>query len=108
MANEPSVTATRLRLSEILNAIPEIEKVYYQPDEQTKLEYPCIVYKRDPTQVTHADNIKYRVRTRYQITLIDRLPDHTAFDVLFNLPYCSHTASFAMDGLNHDVFDLYH
>lgn len=108
MANEQSVTAKRLTLSEILNAIPDIKKVYYQPDEGTKLEYPCILYKRDPTSVTHADNIKYRLRGRYQITLIDRLPDHSAFDVLLSLPYCSHSASFVADGLNHDIFDLYH
>lgn len=98
----------RLELSEILNDIPDIKEVYFQPNEGTRLEYPCILYTRDPTYTESADNIKYLTKGRYEVTLIDHLPDHTAFDVLLNLPYSRHVNSFVADGLNHHVFDLYH
>lgn len=102
------VTERRLGLSDVLHAIPGIDHIYYQPNEGTRLEYPCILYKRDPTYTVSADNIKYHVRGRYEIKLIDRVPDNPALDVLLSLPYSSHRANYVADGLNHDVFDLYY
>lgn len=98
----------RMSLSQILNKIDSVKRVYFQPNESSQIEYPCITYSRDPTYIVAADNVKYLRRGRYQVTLIDRKPENPAFDILLNLPYCSHTTSFVADGLNHDVFDLYH
>lgn len=102
------VLGRRDELSAILGDISTVSKVYFQPNENTKLVYPCITYSRDPTYHQAADNTKYLVKDRYQITLIDRAPENPAFDVLLDLPYSSHVASFVADGLNHHVFDLYH
>jgi len=84
------------------------DRVYYQPPENVKLAHPCIVYSKAPAYRQSADNIPYVVRRRYDVTLIDRSPDHPAFDALVSRRYTSHTTSYVVDGLNHDVFDLYH
>ena len=101
----------RLKTSDLLNEIKaagHVSKVYFSPDEESQMVYPCITYSRDPTYTVAADNQKYLVRDRYTVTLIDRMPLNPAFDVLLNLPHCSHQTSFVADGLHHDVFDLYH
>jgi hypothetical protein len=82
--------------------------VYFQPPESVKIEYPCIIYKRDKLNADYANNQKYAHRTRYQITAIDRNPDVVWQLELFNLPLCEHVRQFATDGLNHDIFDLYY
>ena len=84
------------------------EHVSFQPDENTKINYPHIVYRREPAAVQHADNIPYLVTAKYEVTYIDRKPDSPVFDELEKRPYCSQKASFVEDGLNHAVFDLYH
>lgn len=82
--------------------------VSFQPPEGTKIPYPHIVYSRDPAYKLHADNVRFLHRDKYVMTYIDRNPDSLVFDELEKRPYCSHTASFVEDGLNHHVFDLYH
>lgn len=84
------------------------DHVSFQPDEESKITYPHLVYTRDPAYVKHADNIKYFRKDKYEVKLIDRDPDSPVFDELANRPLCSHKASFVVDGLNHFVFDLYH
>lgn len=95
-------------LEDILGGEDAPDRVYYQPNEQSKLEYPCIVYAKSPFFSAPADNIVYRTKSRYDVILIDRSPDHPGFDAMVNRPYCSHSRSYVADGLNHDVFDLYH
>jgi hypothetical protein len=82
--------------------------VSFQPDEESKLKYPHIVYSRDPAYKLHADNSTYRRKDKYVVTYIDREPDSLVFDALEERPQCSHKASFVEDGLNHSVFDLYY
>lgn len=82
--------------------------VSYQPDENSVLAYPHIVYSRDPAYKLHADNLRYLATSRYKVTYIDRKPDQPAFFELDKRPLCSHEASFIRDGLNHYIFDLYH
>lgn len=82
--------------------------VSFQPDEQSEIIYPHIVYSRDPAYKVSADNKTYRLNDKYVVTYIDRKPDSPVFDKLDKRIYCSHKASFVEDGLHHDVFDLYH
>jgi hypothetical protein len=84
------------------------DHIYFQPPEDRLLEYPCIVYERDNSSVQHADNIVYRWKLRYQVTLIDQNPDSDVVDKLLALPLCTFSRHFATSGLNHDVFTLYH
>ena len=97
----------RSELQAILEAIPGVAKVYFQPPQNVKLVYPAIVYNRESSDTVHADNNPYRRVKRYMVTVIDQNPDSTIPDVVEMLPMCSHRRFYAVDQLNHDVFDLY-
>jgi hypothetical protein len=83
-------------------------KVYFQPPESLAITYPCIVYRRDKIEAKHANDKTYSSMTRYQVTTIDQNPDSALPNSVLELPFCAHERAFAHDGLNHDVFSLYH
>ena len=117
---------TRLELQDILlsllekprdeEADPEEEEpvveyyggVYFQPPESLKIDYPCIVYKRDKIDAKYANDAKYVDSIRYQVTVIDRNPDSLFPSLVNSLPKCTHQRQYASNGLYHDVFELYH
>lgn len=98
----------RLELQYELEELLGSENVYYQPPESKKMNYPAIVYAKDKISPRKADDLNYIKTTRYQITVIDRLPDNPVIDKLLNLPYCSYDRFFVSDNLNHDVLTLYY
>lgn len=97
----------RLELQAILEAIPGVSGVYFQPPEDVKMRYPAIVYKRDYVRSEFAGNAPYRRTKRYQVTVIDGDPDSTIPDAVGALPMSSFSRNFAADQLNHDVYDVY-
>lgn len=99
--------ARRLELQTILEAIPGVRQVYFQPPETAKMVYPCIVYNRDPAWTDSANNGLYRRIQRYQVTVIDRNPDSLIPDKVAELSYTRETSCFSTAGLNHNVFSIY-
>lgn len=81
--------------------------VYFQPPENVKIEYPCIVYERDFADTKFADNRPYLHTKRYAVTVIDTNPDSTIPDQVAELPMCVFNRFFTAGNLNHDVFSLY-
>jgi hypothetical protein len=71
------------------------------------MAYPCIVYQRDNAITDFADNIPYRYKKRYQVTVIDKNPDSDIPDKVAGLPMCTFYRFFVADNLNHDVYVLY-
>lgn len=71
------------------------------------MHYPAIVYERDTESAQYADNAKFRRKTGYQVTVIDRNPDSPVLERVTNLPLCAYTTHFVVDGLNHDIFRLF-
>lgn len=95
-------------LHEILLAIVgEGGNVYFQPPSNIQMSYPCIIYKRDDVSVAHADNLPYERKKRYQVTVVDRDPNSELPYKVGALPSCSYDRFYAVDNLNHDVFNLY-
>lgn len=97
------------QLQEVLQEImgPN-NKVYFQPPENLKLSYPCIVYERNDAMLRHADNFGYMKAKRYSITLITKSADNDEFiDKILDLPMCSFEREFKSDGLVHELFNLY-
>ena len=83
--------------------------VYFQPPENVKLKYPCIIYERVGIQTINADNKNYLSRNRYTVTVIDKDPESEVVNnILLNIPYSSYDRHFASDNLNHDVFTIYY
>jgi hypothetical protein len=97
----------RLDFHEILVELLGTRAVYFQPPEEKKMEYPCIVYQRDLATTQFADNSPYRTTKRYQVTYIDEDPDSLVPDKLAKLPLSTFARFFVADNLNHDVYNVY-
>lgn len=82
-------------------------KVYFQPPENVKIEYPCVVYKRDFANTQFADNSPYRRAKRYSVTVIDKNPLSVVPDKIAELPMCTFERFFTAGNLNHDLFNIY-
>lgn len=98
----------RLELHEKFIKILGSSNVYFQPPENLKLKYPCIMYKRGKEYTIFADNKLYMDKKRYIVTVIDYDPDSIILDKIKNLPMCTHDTHYTSDGLNHDVYILYY
>lgn len=81
--------------------------VYFQPPENVKIQYPCIVYARNQARNQYANNVPYHHTKRYQVTVIDTNPDSEIPDLVSALSMCEVTQHFTSDNLHHDVFNLY-
>lgn len=98
----------RISLDNILRECLGSTYVYYNPPENIKMHYPCIVYDRDDSYTSRADDTLYYKMKRYRITVIDRDPDSEIPDIIEELPYCNFNRSYKADGLCHFVFTLYY
>lgn len=96
---------SRLELHAILLTLAD--HVYFQPPENIKLDYPCIIYRRDSADTKFADNRPYRYKKRYQVMVIDQDPDSPIPDKVADLPSCVFERHYTADYLNHDVFNLF-
>jgi hypothetical protein len=97
----------RVELQTILENLLGTRNVYFQPPENLKLKYPCIVYERSKIHKTAADNGPYRLMEKYTVTYMDSDPDSQVPYQLLELPYCAYDRHFASDNLNHDVFTIF-
>jgi hypothetical protein len=97
----------RLKLQTLLETILGSRNVYFQPPENLRMQFPCILYKRDLAETSFADNSPYRYTKRYQVTVIDPNPDSGIPDRVAELPLCAFERHYAADNLNHDVFNLF-
>ena len=96
---------SRLELHTLLLTLAD--HVYFQPPENTTLEYPCIIYRRDSADTKFADNRPFRYEKRYQVMVIDQDPDSPIPDKVADLPSCVFDRHYTADYLNHDVFNLF-
>lgn len=81
------------------------QRIYYNPPESLKIQYPCIVYSKVDLNAKHADNTPYFRYDTYTVThiyqkesdsaLSDRLALHIGF---------SFDRGYYADNLRHDVF----
>jgi hypothetical protein len=96
---------SRQALQSLLEEITE--HVYFKPPSNLKMQYPCIMYKRDGSDAKFADNRPYTHTKRYQVTVVDRNPDSELPDKVEELPLCTFNRHFQADNLNHYVFTLF-
>ena len=98
----------RIELQSVLERILGTTNVYFQPPENLKMVYDCIVYERSQIITFYADNSPYQLCDRYQVTAIYRNPDSELPHRLAMLPQCAHERHFVSNKLHHDVFTLYY
>ena len=97
----------RIELQRTLESILGSRNVYFQPPENLKLSYPCIVYNLSSIHTLNSDDMKYRVNKAYMITLIDKNPDSQFIDKLLELKLCRYDRHYVSDNLNHECFTIY-
>ena len=84
-------------------------KVYYQPPENIKLQYPCIVVEMSNAIIHYADNAPYLKDKRYSLTLMCLDADNDEYvDKLLDLPMCTFDRRFINERIVHDVFTIYY
>lgn len=98
---------TQPELQALLAALPGVAKAYFQPPSNLQMVYPCIVYQLDFMDSQFADNVPYRVGTRYQLTIIDRDPTSQIRFAVAKLPKTAFDRFFVANNLNHTVFTIH-
>jgi hypothetical protein len=99
--------APRLELQALLEELLGSRNVYFSPPPDIQMKYPCIVYKRDSVDITHASNLPYKHMTRYQVTIITEDPDDITHKKVGLLPTVRFDRNYVADKLNHDVYTLF-
>jgi hypothetical protein len=83
--------------------------ILFQPPENVKLRYPCVIYNYDSDYFRHADDKGYYARPQYEITVIEKDPDSMLWTkIAEHFDYCRHNRRFTADNLYHDVLGLYY
>lgn len=95
----------RQKLQDLLETI--CPNVYFQPPEDVKMVYPCLVYHRDTGVTKFAGNRPYHYEQQYELKLIARSPATDIFAKLAALPKTVHDRFYVASNLNHDVFSIY-
>ena len=98
----------RLELHQILVGLLESNNVYFQPPSTVKMQYPCIVYKRNGIDTEYSDDTIYKYMISYMVTVIDSNPDSDLPEKILSLPLCRFSRHYTADNLNHDVFTIYY
>lgn len=91
----------------LLEQILGTKNVYFQPPEDTKLTYPCIVYQLDSVRASYADGIPYIKSKKYLVTYISQKPDSYIPDKISEIPTASFNRYFVQKNLNHWAYRLY-
>lgn len=99
--------ASRIELQNLLEKLLGSREVYYQSPGNNNMNYPAIKYSKSDIQTTYASDKKYSKMTRYEIIVIDRLPDNPVINDILDLPYSSFDRHYKADNLNHDSITLY-
>lgn len=82
-------------------------RVYFQPPENLKLEYPVVVFHLTKIKVDHADDAPYKGAREYVVTLITKDPEPDALEKILKIPYTTLDSTYQSDGMNHFVFTIY-
>ena len=83
------------------------ERVYFVPESNVQMQYPCVRYEMDDIYRENAGNKAYLRQKRYQITAISTDVDDPLFDTFADLPLCSFDRAYRSGQLYHQVYNIY-
>lgn len=98
----PTLEAKRMNLHTVLKGLMSNGRVYYQPDENVRLSYPCIIYDFNSLNTEYANNSTYFQMYQFSITLITTDATDSTFDTLNQL--FNFDNKFISDDLTHFNF----
>ena len=96
---------TRLTFQQFLKT--KTARVYFQPDENIKLTYPCIVYSKTRLDSMFADDKIHKLNHGYKLIYITRDPDDALIDELVSIPYARFLRQYNVNGLYHNEYIIY-
>lgn len=99
---------SREHLQEFLEEMLGSDNVLFEPPENVKLSYPCILFKRDNIDNTFANNNVYNQQYSYQVTIIEYDIDTELVDKFTKLTNCKFDRTYSMGDLVHTVFTMYY
>ena len=97
----------RSELHVILKGLEGVKDAYFQPPSNATIDEPCIIYQREASFVSRADDILWWLKKRYQVIVVDRNPDSLIPDQVEGLPYTKFDRFYVSNGLNHFVYQLF-
>lgn len=102
------LSTNRSNFDAMLRRVSEIPNIYFQPPSNIRMQYPCIVYKRETINNRVSDNSVYNQHVYYQVTVIDQKPNSIYTDRISKIVNSRHIRNFETEGLNHDIFRIYY
>ena len=98
----------RQKLSKALKEVTGLSKIYYAPETNTNMEYPCIRYELTDRVFENANNKKYIGNTVYTVIYISRKPDTNSVicDAIESLDYTQFERCYVANGLYHYVYTI--
>lgn len=86
----------------------EKSRVYFQPPESVRMEYPCIRYSKSVPDLKRANNKIYNGTDCYDVVVIDYDPDSDIpKQILESFPMCSPGRPYTADNLYHTPLTIY-
>lgn len=98
---------TREELDACLCALLDSENVYFQPPENLRIHYPCIIYQLDDFYEPKADNNDYHRTRRYKLLYITHDPDDVNIEKISDLPFCKMNKPYTAENLHHYPYNIY-
>lgn len=81
--------------------------VFYQPPENIRLTYPCIIYELGGIDTLYADGIPYLHTLTYDVLYIHRDPDESSvLSKLLELSGVHYSRRYKSDNLYHDSLSI--
>ena len=82
-------------------------KVWFQPSKNTRLSYPCIIYKLTDIPVNSANNFPYKIDHCYELTVIDSDPLSPLREEIVRMFTCKLVRVYENDNLYHYVYHIF-
>lgn len=86
----------------------EVTRVYFQPPESVRMEYPCIRYSKSIPDLRRANNKIYNDTECYEVVIIDYDPEsEIPKKILESFPMSSPGRLYTSDNLYHTTITIY-
>ena len=94
----------REKLSQFMLDCGETPKLYFQPPESVKLEYPCMIYHLRTMSSRKANNRPYHKTIGFDITYITRSHSSKVPDRMLDEPLFSFDRYYTAENLHHYAY----
>ena len=98
-----------MKLRKMLKEATGVERLYFAPEINTGMQYPCIRYDHVDKEYSYADNLKYQRFSEYSVTYITTNPSDSipVCEGLESIPYSTANRTYVNDGLYHFVYTIF-